>query len=103
MLHIEIVVEFLAIIQNNAIGLEEFFQKTTQFLKSKFVVNYLQHLEVMEFKRKKRMEERARESREAKEKRYEDYPWAELCEDVTKLKKLRVQELDKYLKHHGLK
>ena len=27
----------------------------------------------------------------------------ELCEDVTKLKKLRVPELNKYLNHHGLK
>lgn len=32
-----------------------------------------------------------------------DYPWTELCEDVTKLKKLGVPELNKYLKHHGLK
>ena len=72
-------------------------------VKSKFVVDYLQHLEVMEFKRKKRMEERARESSEAKGKSYEDYPWAELCEDVSRMKKLRVPELDRYLKHHGLK
>ena len=68
----------------------------------KFVVDYLQHLEVMEFKKKKRLEERARESREAREKSYEDYHWANLCEDATKLKKLRVPELNKYLKHHGL-
>jgi len=27
----------------------------------------------------------------------------ELCEDLTKLKKLRVPELNKYLNHHGLK
>ena len=27
----------------------------------------------------------------------------ELCEDVTKLKKLRIPELNKYLNHHGLK
>ena len=43
-----------------------------------------------------------RESREAREKSYEDYHWANLCEDATKLKKLRVPELNKYLKHHGL-
>ena len=58
---------------------------------------------MIEFKRKKRVEDRARESREAKEKLYEDYPWADLCEDVTKLKKLRLPELNKYLNHHGLK
>ena len=49
------------------------------------------------------MEEKARESREAKEKSYDDYPWADLCEDAAKLRKLRVPELDKYLKHHELK
>ena len=31
------------------------------------------------------------------------YVETELCEDVTKLKKLRVPELNKYLNHHGLK
>ena len=39
-------------------------------VKPKFVVDYLQHLEVMEFKRKKRLEERASESREARGKSY---------------------------------
>ena len=31
------------------------------------------------------------------------YIETELCEDVTKLKKLRVPELNKYFNHHGLK
>ena len=66
-------------------------------------MDYLQHLEVLEFKRKKRVEEKANESREAKDKSFEDYSWAELCEDVTKLNNLRVPELKKYLNHHGLK
>ena len=35
-------------------------------------------------------------------KKYEDYAWNDLCEDPTKLKKLRVPELNKYLKHHRL-
>ena len=72
-------------------------------VKSKFVIDHLHRLEVMEFKRKKRMEEKARESRETKEKSYDDYPWADLCEDAAKLRKLRVPELNKYLKHHELK
>ena len=72
-------------------------------VKSKFLVDRLHQLEVMEFKRKKRMEETARESRETKEKSYKHYLWADLCEDAAKLRKLRVPELDKYLKHHGLK
>ena len=71
-------------------------------MKPKFVVDYLQHLEVIEFKKKKRLAERARESREAREKSYDDYHWATLCEDAAKLKKLRVPELNKYLQHHGL-
>ena len=54
-------------------------------------------------KEKKRAEEKAKESWEAKDKSYDDYPWTELCEDVTKLKKLRVPELNKYLSHHDLK
>ena len=61
------------------------------------MVDYLQHLEVLEFKRKKRVEEKPKESAEAKDKSYEDYPWTELCKDVTKLKKLCLPELNKYL------
>ena len=53
--------------------------------------------EVLEFKRKKGAEEKAKDSREAKDKLFEDYHWTELGEDVTKLKKLRVPELNKYL------
>ena len=67
------------------------------------MVDYLQHLEVLEFKTKKRAEEKAKLSRYAKDKSYKDYPWTELCEDLTKLKKLRVPELNKYLNHHRLK
>ena len=63
-------------------------------VKPKFVVDYLQHLEVIELKKKKRLTERARESREAREKSYDDYHWATLCEDAAKLKKLRVPELN---------
>ena len=70
-------------------------------VKPKFVVDYIQHLEVMEFKKKKRLKERARETREARGKSYEDYHWVYLSEDAAKLKKLRVLELNKYLKHHG--
>ena len=55
-------------------------------VKSKFVVDYLQHFEVLEFKRKKRAEEKAKLSRDAKDESYEDYPRTELCEDLTKLK-----------------
>ena len=71
-------------------------------VKPKFVVEHLKHLEVVDFKKKKRAEERAKESQKAKEKNYEDYAWKDLCEDPTKLQKLRVPELNKYLKHHRL-
>lgn len=37
-------------------------------VKSKFVEDFLQNLEVPEFKRKKRAEEKAKKSREAKDK-----------------------------------
>ena len=57
---------------------------------------------MVDFKKKKRAEERAKESQKAKEKNYEDYAWKDLCQDSTKLKKLRVPELNKYLKHHRL-
>ena len=57
----------------------------------------------MEFKKKKRAEERARESQKTKEKAYADCAWKDLCEDSTKLKQLRVPELNKYLKHHGIR
>jgi len=45
---------------------------------------------VADFKKKKRAEERAKESL----KKYEDYAWNDLCEDPTKLKKVRVPELN---------
>ena len=51
----------------------------------------------------KRAEEKAKEIREEKDKSCEDYPRTELCDDVTKLKKLRVPELKKHLNHHGQK
>ena len=71
-------------------------------VKPKFVVEHLKHLEVVDFKKKKRAEERAKESQKAKEKNHEDYAWKDLCEDPTKLQKLRVAELNKYLKHRRL-
>lgn len=72
-------------------------------VKPKIVVEYLTHLDVVDFKnKKKRAEERAKESLKAKEKKCEDYAWNDLCEDPTKLKKLRVPELNKYLRHHRL-
>ena len=57
---------------------------------------------MIDFKKKKRVEERAKESQKAMETNYEDYVWKDSCEDPTKLKKLRVPELNKYLKHHRL-
>ena len=71
-------------------------------VKAAHVVDYLHHLDVIKFKKKKRTEERAKESREAKERSYGDYDWAELCQDTTKMKKLRVLELNKYLMEHRL-
>ena len=41
-------------------------------LSDKFIVDYLNHLEVMEIKKKKRAEERAKESQKTKEKVYND-------------------------------
>ena len=58
--------------------------------------------EVLEFKRKKRAEEKAKKSREAKDKSNKDYPCTELCEDIKKLQKPHVPELNKYLNHHWL-
>ena len=70
---------------------------------AKFVVDYLKHLEVMEFKKKKRAERSVRgRARKPRKKSNADYAWKDLCEDSTKLKQLRVPELNKYLKHHRL-
>ena len=52
--------------------------------------------------KKKRAEERAKKSQNAKEKNHEDCAWKYLCEDPIKVKKLRVPEQNKYLKHHRL-
>ncbi|PFX21948.1 hypothetical protein AWC38_SpisGene13542 [Stylophora pistillata] len=69
-------------------------------VKPKFVVQYLTHLDMVDFKKEKRAKKRAKECEKAKEKNYEDYAWKDLCEDPRKLKKLRVPELNIYLKHH---
>ena len=71
-------------------------------VKPKFAVEHLKHLEVVDFKKKKRAVERAKESQKAKEKNHKDYAWEDLCEDPTKLQKLRVPELNNYLKHRRL-
>ncbi len=71
-------------------------------LTSTYIFFKKMHLSVVDLKKKTRAEERARESQNAKEKNDEDYAWKDLCEDSTKLKKLRVPELNKYLKHHRL-
>ena len=63
-------------------------------VKQKFFVLYLTHLGVVDFKKKNRVEERAKENQKATGKNYEDYAWKDLCEDLTKLKKLRVPELN---------
>ena len=68
-------------------------------VQTKYVVSYLQHIEVIAFK--KRREERARKNREAKEKVSSD--WEILCQNTEQLKKLLVPELNKYLQHHGLR
>ena len=49
---------------------------------------------MVDFKKKRSAEERAKESLKVKEKKYEDYAWNDLREDPTKLKKLRVPELN---------
>ena len=59
-------------------------------------------ISMWQISKKERAEERAKESQDAKEKNYEDYAWKDLCENPIKLKQLRVPELNKYLKHHGL-
>ena len=73
-------------------------------VRAKFVtvMDYLKHLEVMEFKKKKGEEERAKESQKTKEKVYDDYARDDLSENSTKRKQLRLPELNKYFKQHGL-
>jgi len=63
--------------------------------KCSFVVDYLRHFEVMEFKKKTSAEEGPKESQKTKGKVCDFYARKNLCEDPTKLKKLRVPRLDK--------
>ena len=49
-------------------------------VKSKFVEDFLGHLEVTEFKRKKRAEEKARKIGRQKINQMFYYPWNELCQ-----------------------
>ena len=71
-------------------------------VKPKFVVSYLQHLDVLDFKRNKRKEERAKTKKEEEEKACGDYDWEVLCENSEELNRLSVPELEKYLNHHGI-
>lgn len=68
-------------------------------VKEKFVEDYLRHFEVMAFKKKTRAEEGPKEgpkeSQKTKGKVYDLYARKALCEDPTKLKKLRVPRLNK--------
>ena len=59
------------------------------------------HLDVVGFK-KKRAEEREKGNQKATEKKLWGLCLERFFEDLTKLKKLRVPELNKYLKHHRL-
>ena len=53
---------------------------------------------MLAFERKKRTEEKTKKSRKAKDKLYEDYPWTELCEYVTKPKKATNSRTKQVLK-----
>ena len=62
-----------------------------KFIKKKFAIEYLMHLDVVDFKRNKRAEEKAKENQRVKEKNNEDYAWKDLCENPTKLKSSKCQ------------
>ena len=68
----------------------------------RIVLDYLQHLQVLDFRKKKRTDERAKKAKDPNNKLYQDYDWDDLCEQEHRLKDLRVPELNKYLKHHHL-
>ena len=68
----------------------------------RIVLDYLQHLQVLDFRKKKRTDGRAKKAQDANNKLYQDYDWDDLCEQEHRLKDLRVPELNKYLKHHHL-
>ena len=62
---------------------------------------YLLHLENKECKRQNKAVEREKARTEAKEKTFSDYKWTELYE-TGKLRKLKKNELEKYVKHFSL-
>ena len=64
------------------------------------VKKYVQHLKILEINKRKRAD--IRKNQEQESKRYEEYEWTKLFEEG-KLKKLKVQELDKYLIYHNLR
>ena len=87
----------LSVSENVAAFADKFIVKTS------LVVEYLRHIEVKEFKKKKRAEKAKEKPKIAKEKKCEDYDWMSLCGKGGELRKLRVSELNKYLKHQHIK
>lgn len=87
------------ITSNNGAKVEEFSQKYC--VDAKPVIEYLKHLEDLQTSSLIRENERKKKRCIESNKRYKDYDWPNVISSG-KLSKLKVTELDKYLKYHGL-
>ncbi len=82
-------------------------EDTVTLFVNKFIVEkqlvkeHLAHLNVLERTRNLRSKDRLQRRQETRDKRFGDYDWDSLCL-TGKVKKLNVQELEKYLSHFRL-
>lgn len=80
-------------------SLEEFCNK--YIVEKKLAESYLAHLHYLKHMKEIRSNERQKKSIEENQKSYKDYDWMEMCRKG-ELGKLKVKELDKYLKFNKL-
>lgn len=80
-------------------SLEEFCDK--YIVEQKHAESYLEHLRYLKYMKGIRAQDRQKKRDETQEKGYEEYDWSQLSEKG-QLGKLKVSELEKYLKHHQL-
>ena len=68
----------------------------------KHVITYINHLKVIDIRKDIRTREAEERKRQEAERTYKDFKWDSILVESGKIEKLKVKELDFYLKEHGL-
>jgi hypothetical protein len=88
--------------QGKLVTEEEIGEFSKKIITDKLLLKkYIEHLRTLEINKRKRFEKRQVLLEEEKNKKFEEYDWLSLLREGA-LKKLKVNELDKYLHHYKL-